>query len=133
VPAGAKITALVKDGGDIAETRMARHQDLILRLARLETITPSQEIPKGSAQAVIDGATVVLPLESVIDIEAEVARLKKAVGKAEGEITGIDKKLSNEKFLANAPDEVVEEQRERRAAAVETRDRLKEAVARLEA
>jgi valyl-tRNA synthetase len=133
VPAGAKITALVKDGGDIAETRMARHQDLILRLARLETITPSQEIPKGSAQAVIDGATVVLPLEGVIDIEAEVARLKKAVGKAEGEITGIDKKLSNEKFLANAPDEVVEEQRERRAAAVETRDRLNEAVVRLEA
>ncbi len=133
VPAGAKITALVKDGGSVANERMARHGDLILRLARLESITSSQEIPKGSAQAVIDGATVVLPLEGVIDIAAEVARLKKVVGKAEGEITGIDRKLSNEKFLANAPDEVVEEQRERRAAAVETRDRLKEAVARLEA
>ena len=133
VPAGAKITALVKDGGSVADERMARHGDLILRLARLESITSSQEIPKGSAQAVIDGATVVLPLEGVIDIAAEVARLKKVVGKAEGEITGIDRKLSNEKFLANAPDEVVEEQRERRAAAVETRDRLKEAVARLEA
>jgi valyl-tRNA synthetase len=133
VPAGAKITALLKDGGSVADERMARHGELILRLARLESITSSQEIPKGSAQAVIDGATVVLPLEGVIVIAAEVARLKKVVGKAEGEITGIDKKLSNEKFLANAPDEVVEEQRERRAAAVETRDRLKEAVARLEA
>ena len=131
VPAGAKITALLKDGGVDAEARVARHRDLILRLARLETMDLSSEIPRGSAQAVIDGATLVLPLEDVIDIDAEIARLKKAVGKAQGEITGIDKKLSNQKFLANAPAEVIKEQKERRLAAVETRDKLEEALMRL--
>ncbi|MBC6439827.1 MAG: valine--tRNA ligase [Rhodospirillales bacterium] len=133
VPAGARIVALLKDGGAEAEARMARHRDLILRLARLESIDRANTTPAGSAQAVFDGATLILPLEDVIDIAAEVTRLKKAIGKADGEVAGLGKKLSNEKFLANAPDEVVEENRERLAAAEQSRDRLAEALARLEA
>jgi len=133
VPAGAKIAALLKDLDARDQERLARHRDLILRLARLETVETTTDIPRGSAQAVIDGATLVLPLQGVIDIAGETQRLKKEIGKLEGEIAGLDRKLANEKFLANAPEEVVEENRERRAGAVDSRDRLNEALARLQA
>ena len=133
VPAGAKIVALLKDLDATALERLARHRDLVLRLARLESIDPTQDIPKGSIQGVLDGATLVLPLSGVIDIAAETQRLKKEIGKLEGEIGGLEKKLSNEKFIANAPEEVVEENRERRASAMEARDRLQEALGRLQA
>ena len=133
VPAGAKIVALLKDLDATALERLARHRDLVLRLARLESIDPTQDIPKGSIQGVLDGATLVLPLSGVIDIAAETQRLKKEIGKLEGEIGGLEKKLSNEKFIANAPEDVVEENRERRASAIEARDRLQEALGRLQA
>ena len=63
----------------------------------------------------------------------ERARLEKEIAKLEGEIKGYDKKLGNEKFLAKAPPEVVEEQRERSQTASQTRDRLRDALARLSA
>ncbi len=133
VPAGAKIAVLLKDLDATAEGRLERHRDLILRLARLESIGITTDIPKGSIQDVIDGATLVLPLADVIDIGAETQRLKKEIGKLEGEIGGLEKKLANEKFIANAPEEVVEENRERLAGAMQSRDRLNEALARLQA
>jgi len=67
----------------------------------------------------------------VIDVDAEQARLDKALGKLEKEIAGVEAKLANEKFLANAPEAVVEEQRERRAAAEAEREKLEAAKARL--
>jgi Valyl-tRNA synthetase len=67
----------------------------------------------------------------LIDVAAERARLEKAVAKAEKEIKGFDAKLSNEKFLAKAPEDVVAEQREKRAAADAERARLAAALERL--
>ncbi|MCB0877306.1 MAG: hypothetical protein KDB46_14040, partial [Solirubrobacterales bacterium] len=133
VPAGAKIEALLKDLDAEAAGRLERHRGLILRLARLESIATTSDTPKGSIQDVIDGATLILPLAGVIDIAAETQRLKKEIGKLEGEAGGLEKKLGNEKFVANAPEAVVEENRERLANALEARDRLAEALARLQA
>ena len=67
------------------------------------------EIPGG----LVDEATACLPLEGVIDIDAERARLKKEVTRLEGEIRRLEGKLGNEKFVANAPEEVVAEEREK--------------------
>jgi len=75
--------------------------------------------------------TIVLDLEGHIDAAKELARLKKDVAKQESEIAKIDAKLGNADFVSRAPEEVIAEQNERRAAAVATRDRLNEAVARL--
>ncbi len=58
-------------------------------------------------------------------------RLEKEISKLDGEVSQIDKKLGNEQFVAKAPEEVIEEQKDRRAAAEATRDRLNEAIARL--
>ena len=79
----------------------------------------------------IDEATLVLPLAGVIDFAQERARLTKEIARLEGEITKIDKKLGNAEFVAKAPEEVVEENRERRAEAVTARDKLQTALDRL--
>ena len=107
--------------------------DLILRLARLSDARAGTEVPAGSVQGVLDEATLVLPIAGVIDVAQERARLAKEIAKAEGEVSKIDKKLSNEAFVAKAPEEVVEENRERRAEELERRDRLAAALKRLEA
>ncbi|MGO7755647.1 hypothetical protein ACC708_35980, partial [Rhizobium ruizarguesonis] len=73
----------------------------------------SDVAPKGAAQIVIDEATICLPLGNLIDLYAEKARLEKAIAKMEGEISRIDGKLSNEKFVANANPDVVEAERDR--------------------
>ncbi len=73
-----------------------------------------------------------LPLEGVVDLAAEVVRLKKEDAKIDGEIAKIDAKLGNADFLARAPEEVVEEQRERREAGIARREKVREALTRLQ-
>ena len=72
-----------------------------------------------------------MPLADVIDIAAERDRLARELEKLEGQIAQIDKKLSNEKFVSRAPEQVVEEQRERRSEVEQTLVRLREALQRL--
>jgi len=80
---------------------------------------------------VIDEATLVLPLAGIIDLDKERARLTKEIEKNASEVEKIDRKLGNAQFLEKAPDEVVEEQRERRAEAQAAIERLREALARV--
>jgi valyl-tRNA synthetase len=67
----------------------------------------------------------------VIDFSAERARLDKEIAKADADIKRVDAKLANEKFVANAPEEIVEEEKEKRAAAVERKAKILEALERL--
>ncbi|MDO9127604.1 MAG: class I tRNA ligase family protein, partial [Parvibaculum sp.] len=113
VPAGAKIALLIKDASAESLARFERHRDLIMRLARLESAVTTTSVPEGALQLVLDEATLILPLASLIDVAAETARLRKELGKLEDEVKKIDAKLGNAKFLAGAPEQVVEEQRER--------------------
>ena len=99
---------------------------------RLEHLEAATEAIDGDAlQVVVDEATFVLPLADVIDLEQERQRLDKALTKAAGEITRLDQKLANPKFLDRAPAAVIEEQRGRRAEAVQVRDQLQAARSRL--
>jgi valyl-tRNA synthetase len=79
----------------------------------------------------VRGEVAALPLKGVIDLAAESARLDKEIAKAEADIKRVDAKLSNEKFVANAPDEIVEEEKEKREAAVGRRAKILEALERL--
>jgi valyl-tRNA synthetase len=67
----------------------------------------------------------------VIDFAAEKTRLEKETAKADADIKRIDAKLSNEKFVANAPEEVVEEEKEKREAAIARKAKILEALERL--
>ena len=79
----------------------------------------------------LDEATVALPLGGIIDIAAESERLQKELGKVGDEISKLEAKLGNEKFISRAPDHVVEEQRERKAEAEGRRAKILDAVERL--
>jgi valyl-tRNA synthetase len=131
VPAGAKIPMLLTGANAVAAERLARNRDVILSLARLTSADVADAIPGGSAQFVLEEATVALPLGDVIDFAKERTRLEKDLKKAEEEIARFDAKLSNEQFVSRAPEEVLAEQREKRAEAASLATRLAEAVKRL--
>jgi len=131
VPPSAKITLVLKDANAESAARLKRHHDVISTLARLSEARIETTIPKGSAQFVLNEAVAALPLGDVIDFAKERARLEKELKKAEDEIARFDAKLSNEQFVARAPEDVLSEQREKRAEAAALAARLKEAVSRL--
>ncbi len=134
VPPAAQIELKLKDAGAGSLARLATHRDLILRMARLSSVEPLVgPTPKSAVQAVQDEATLVLPLEGIVDLDKERARLTKEIDKLAGEIKKIDAKLSNEQFVAKAPEEVIEEQRDRRDAADQARDKLQKALDMLSA
>ncbi|WP_420964086.1 valine--tRNA ligase [Bradyrhizobium sp. B120] len=113
---------------DETRDRAQRWNDTIKRLARLSEISFANAAPEGAMQLLVRGEVVALPLKGVIDLAAERARLEKELGKADADIKRVDAKLSNEKFVANAPEELVEEEKEKRAAATERRAKILEAI-----
>ena len=131
VPAGAKIPLVMTGASEESATRLARHIDVIATLARLSSAEAAPAIPKGSAQFVLGEVVVALPLGDVIDFAKERARLEKDLKKAQDEIARFDAKLSNEQFVSKAPEEVLTEQREKRAEAQALAVRLTDAFARL--
>ncbi len=133
VPPGTALKLQVKDPGEETKRRLQAYGDLIRRLARVEGPAETNEIEKTAAQVVVDEATFALPLAGVIDLAAERARLSKEIDKLAGEIGKIDAKLGNAGFVAKAPPEVVEEQRERRAEADQALAKLRQALDRIKA
>lgn len=124
VPAGAKVPASLVGANEETARRVEAHRDVIMRLARLEKFEIADAAPAGSVKTVVDEATVVLEIADLIDSGEEVERLDKQLGKLNGEITGLEKRLGNEAFVAKAPPEVVAEQRERLTDLQGTRDKL---------
>jgi valyl-tRNA synthetase len=131
VPAGAQIPLVMVGAAQEIRARVEAWRDTLLRLARLSEITFSDTPPKNSVQLLVRGSVAALPLEGVVDLAAEVARLKKEQGKAEGEIKKIDAKLGNADFVARAPEEIIEENRERRESEAARLVKIEEALARL--
>ena len=108
-------TELLLIGADDGlKARATRWDETIRKLARLSHIGFAEAAPKSSAQIIVRGGVAAMPLEGVIDLGAERARLAKEIGKLEGELKKLDAKLANEGFLAKAEEEVIDEHRERR-------------------
>ncbi|WP_412049047.1 valine--tRNA ligase [Hoeflea sp. Naph1] len=131
VPPSAKAPLVMV--GTNAETgeRLVRHEPAIMRLARVSDILLETAAPRGSAQIVVGEATACLPLGDLIDLDAEKARLQKALGKVADDIDKIERKLSNDKFVANAKPEIVAAEREKLADLIGQRDKLSMAIERL--
>jgi valyl-tRNA synthetase len=119
--------------GASAETkaRAERWAEFIKRLARVSEISSAASPPQGAVQLLVRGEVVALPLKGVIDLAAERVRLDKEMAKAEADIKRVDAKLSNENFVARAPEEVVEEEKEKRAEAVARKEKIAAALATL--
>jgi valyl-tRNA synthetase len=131
VPAGTQVPLVLVQASDETRGRAERWGDMLKRLARLSEVSFADTAPGESVQMVVRGETVCLPLGGIVDIAAERARLTKEIAKEEGEVKRVDAKLGNPDFLARAPEEVVEEQRERRDDSNARIGKLKEALARL--
>jgi len=82
--------------------------------AKNTTVDSKLEKPKASASKIINNCEIYIPLEGIIDLELERNRLQKEISRLEGSLIGIDKKLGNEKFVNNAPAEVVEKEKQKK-------------------
>ena len=133
VPPAARLPLVVRDADAAAASRIERHREHLLRLARLSDIAAAGTAPAGGLAAVIDGATLILRVGDVIDLAKEKARLAKEIGRLDGELRKFAGKLANPDFLAKAKPEIIEEQRQREADARRDRDRLQAAYDRIAA
>jgi valyl-tRNA synthetase len=131
VPPAAIAPLVLLGANDETKERLARHEAAIRRLARVGEISHAEAAPAASAQFVVGEATACLPLGALIDVEAEAARLQKEIAKVTEEIARLHKKLSNEKFVANAREDVVAAEREKLDEYREAQAKLDTALSRV--
>jgi valyl-tRNA synthetase len=122
---------LVIGAGPDVTARASRWEETLRKLARLSRIGFADAAPKSSAQIIVRGSVVAMPLEGVIDLSAEKARLAKEIGKLEGEVKKVEAKLGNPGFMAKADEEVIEEHKDRRDEALARIEKLTAALGRL--
>jgi valyl-tRNA synthetase len=131
VPPGAKLHLFASGASDETVGRLDRQHATLSRLVRLESIQLSAFAGTGAAQVVVDEATFALPLEGVIDLDAERARLAKGAEAAEKEAASLAGRLGNAAFVEKAKPEAVAKAREDHAAKSAEAERLRAALARL--
>jgi len=129
VPPGARLPMHVRDANDGTTARLARQASALARLARVDAA--EGEASGGAAQVVVDEATFVLPLEGVIDLDAERQRLTKAIAAVEKERDALGVRLSNASFVERAKPEAVEKAKADHADKMAEAARLHAALGRL--
>ncbi|RKF14134.1 valine--tRNA ligase [Roseovarius spongiae] len=131
VPAGLQIPMVVTSLDAAGRQAWARNEAMIKRLARIESLEEVETMPKGSVTVAVEGGSFGLPLADIIDVDAEKARLEKALAKLGKELGELRGRLKNPKFAKSAPEEVVAETRENLARREEEEEKLRAALDRL--
>ena len=127
IPPNKKAHAVFKTGNQALRSLIEREMENIRALAKVDQITidPDYTPAKTDASAVLKDLEILVPLEGVIDIEKERARLEKEIIKTTSDLDRVEKKLANENFLKKAPESITEKEREKR-------DELKELLQKLD-
>jgi valyl-tRNA synthetase len=112
---GKTLPVLLQNASAQDQERASGHANLIQRVGRVESVTvlANGEEPPASATALLGDMRMLVPMKGVIDVEAERARLEKQKQKAEADLAKTRAKLGNEKFVNNAPADVVTQERQR--------------------
>jgi valyl-tRNA synthetase len=112
---GKQLNVLMQDAAEKDRELFVRHEIYLSKLARLESsrFLEIGETPPASATALLGGMKILVPMAGLIDVEAERARLSKAMEKVTGELKKLQGKLSNQAFVAKAPPAVVDKERQR--------------------
>ena len=132
VPPSKVTPVLLRDASPATLSRAAAWSEAIGRMARVSDVSAlAGDMPQGAAQAVVDEATLILPLAGIIDLDAERARLGRERARAVDEASKVERKLGNADFVARARPEVVDENRERLSAFQQETARLDAALRRL--
>jgi valyl-tRNA synthetase len=131
VPPSLQLTATVQSPDEGIRRLLSDYRDIVVGLAKLEALdvaTPGQR-PPSSATSVFGDCTIFVSLKGIIDFKTEQERLNKEIAKIDKELTGVEKKLSNEAFLSKAPQDVVYGVRSKRALFVEKKGKLEKHLA----
>jgi valyl-tRNA synthetase len=130
----AKLDLLVRTAADADRELLAETAELIRFLARVDKVEAGPQVkgPKASGTAVVQGCEVFVPLSGVVDFASEIARLSKELAKIEKDVRTAGAKLANTGFVANAPAEVVEKEREKLTALADKQAKLQNLAARLQ-
>ncbi|MDB5418915.1 MAG: valS, partial [Phenylobacterium sp.] len=131
VPPSARPPLLVVEASPAQAKVLAASAPLIAQLLRVSEVRFVDAAPEGAIPYVVEGATLALPVAEFIDLAAERARLGKDVATLAADIDKTARKLGNADFVARAPEEVVEENRERLAEAEAAKAKLEAALGRL--
>ncbi len=126
LPTGSSIN-LYLNTNDSDRTKQLKESEWIFRkFLKIETFKAETGMkkPAASASAVVGETEIYLPLEGLIDLEKERDRIRKEISQAEGFLKSVEKKLTNAKFVENAPDEVVERERNKKKDAGERLEKL---------
>ncbi len=130
-----ELDILIQNGSAEDQARLEANRTFLSKLASLSSITwlnEGDEAPMSAVQLVGD-MQVLVPMAGLIDKDAELARLKKEMDKLQKEAGRLSGKLSNDKFVANAPEAVVEKEREKLAGFEAQLEQLKEQFGKIEA
>jgi valyl-tRNA synthetase len=131
VPAAAQIPLILVNASSEAKSHAEGWDETIKRLARLSVISFAPEAPEQSVQMIVRNTVAALPLQGIIDFEAEKTRLAKEIAKLKADADKIEAKLRNADFVARAPEDVVDENRERREDALSRMEKLAAALVKL--
>ena len=128
------IPVLLRNGNDEDLRRFKENEGFVKSLAKLESMTwlTDEEAPMSSTQ-LVGSMEVLVPMAGLINLDAEIARLNKEIEKAEKEIGRLSGKLNNEKFVSNAPKEVVEKEQAKLAEAQGNQSKLTEQLEKIKA
>ena len=132
IPPATMLPLVLVDAAPQTSIRAQHWSEFLRRLARVAEISFAEAAPQGAVQLVVRGEVAALPLKGVIDLDAERARLAKEMAKADADIARVDAKLGNPNFMSRAPEEVVEEEKEKREEALARRAKIVEALAAAE-
>src|ERR1700719_2283711 len=131
IPAATMLPLVLANASPQTAIRARHWSEFIQRLARIAEISFADAPPQGAVQLVVRGDVAALPLKGVIDLDAERARLAKEMAKCDADIARVDAKLNNPNFVSRAPEEVVEEEKEKREEALARKAKIAEALQRL--
>jgi len=129
-----EIPVLLTKGGEQDKNYLNNNTQFLSKLAKLDSITwldETEEAPLASTQ-LVGNMEVLVPMTGLIDLDAELARLNKEIEKLEKEINKLSGKLGNEKFVANAPAEVVNKEKEKLEKAESSLMQLKEQLKKIQ-
>jgi len=133
IPPSRELSLLIRASERHSEQSVRRFEGYFARLARVTTITfiPAGTRPRLAASAVVSGEEFYVPLEGLIDLDAERGRLSKEIARIEGVLGGIRNKLENQNFIARAPQDVVATERDKHTHLTATLEKLRHNLAAL--
>ena len=125
-----KLNVMIKTYSEIAENILLENVEFVRSLARVNRIETGPAIakPEGSATSIKSSMEIYVPLKGVLNIGAELDRLKKEMGKVDTAIVSLSRKLFNDDFLQKAPKDIIGKEKAKYEELISMKERIKESI-----